>query len=82
MGSFELKVKRNIGGVKGASAAPAAHAAHTPAPAYEAPVALASLDAVALESIDESLLPVTSPKVDIKYSFENISTLEIMLVWE
>jgi len=65
VGSFELKVKRNIGGVKGATVAAPIAAPAAPAPAYEAPVALsATVENVgATESIDESLMPVTSPKV-------------------
>ena len=66
VGSFELKVKRNIGGGKAAvfaaAAASAAAPAYTPAAVEIAP-ALASVEASVLESIDESLMPVHSPKV-------------------
>ncbi|GAX83695.1 hypothetical protein CEUSTIGMA_g11120.t1 [Chlamydomonas eustigma] len=70
VGSFELKVKRNLGSVGGGSAVssqphpyPAAQPAST-ATSVTSP-ALASVDATVLESIDESLMPVMSPKVGI-----------------
>ena len=66
VGSFELKVRRNIAGGKGSSAAATAHSS-APAPAHNQEVAaapaLASVDISVMESIDESLMPVLSPKV-------------------
>ncbi len=64
MGSFELKVKRSMGGH-----AAAVHAAPAPV-AHAAPVAVAPAPAPAQpevvvleETVDESLVYVTSPKV-------------------
>lgn len=66
VGSFELKVRRNIAGGKGSSAATSAHVS-APAPAHNQEVAvapaMASVDVSVMESIDESLMPVLSPKV-------------------
>jgi len=64
IGSFELKVKRSLSGVGAGSAAVATSTQSYPVNVPAAP-AMASVDATVLESIDESLLPVLSPKVGI-----------------
>ncbi|GAX72941.1 hypothetical protein CEUSTIGMA_g396.t1 [Chlamydomonas eustigma] len=69
IGSFELKVKRSLSGI-GAGSAASAMAPTQSYPTVTVPSvaiapALTSVDATVLESIDESLLPVMSPKVGI-----------------